>query len=59
MIFNPDTMKLLVKQDMYLSFVFNDLMDKHNDEEFVLKVLFNSIYEAEYQKINQLFVLLE
>ncbi|PXW86017.1 hypothetical protein DES38_1263 [Streptohalobacillus salinus] len=40
--FNSTTMKKLVESDKYLNFVYNDFMKQVNDEERVLRILFNS-----------------
>lgn len=57
--FNPSVMKKLVETDLYLSFVYADLIKQINDEERVLKILFHSnviedsSYLEQYQKLSK------
>jgi hypothetical protein len=41
-VFNEEQMLRLVKKDVYLTFVFNDLSKRNQDRAYVLEVIFNS-----------------
>ncbi|MGG3805786.1 hypothetical protein [Metabacillus fastidiosus] len=53
--FNPTVTKRIVEQDRYLTFIFNDLLNKNpiEEETFILKVLFNSNVLANRKLENQ------
>lgn len=53
--FNKDKMLVLISQDMYLKFVFNDLKKRGLMEVDALEIVFNSnvLGDADYEDIYQ------